>query len=1632
MKDKSKQTAAILRQMAEEELANKSTPTENYYSDIAILKLVHELEVHKIELEMQNEELIIGRKNAIACAEKYTNLYDFAPSGYFTLSKDGEIKELNFRCANLLEKERSLLLNKRFASFVSDNTRSIFNKFLEELFETKTIQTCEISLTNPSFYVILSGIISEDGEQFLVTMDDISQIKKVETEIKISEEKYRTLFESNRDSITIFRIDKEGKPGLFIEANPVTKSIFGYSKKDLLALSVADIEIDSDEKRKERIAILLSEGRVNFETIIKNKKGDHINVDVETLVINYLNEPAVMNISRDITERKQNEDNIIKAQENLTTILEAIPDLLFEVGIDGRIYHYQAHRDNLLAAPPEAFIGKLFQDFLPPDVEKICMEAIQEADKNGWSSGKQYAIDLQKEKYWFEISVSPIKEGNNLDKHFIILARDITERKVAEEKLRDEKERIRTILEMVGSPLFLKDNDHKITYANSAFYNLFGLDEKSVIGKTLAENVPEDEMEHFLKIDRTVLDTGIPDSREEKLTVKEVEHTVITSKTRFIDEFGNKSLVCSIFDITDRKQAEKALENEKRRLAVILLGTGAGTWEWNIQTGETIFNEKWANIIGYTLEELAPVSIDTWEKYTHPDDLKHSAEKLEKHFKGELDYYECEARMKHKNGDWVWVLDRGKINEWDVDGKPLLMSGTHLEITERKRAEKAKEEVLNLFHNITSHVPGVVFQYLLRPDGSSCFPYTSEGIREIYSVTPEEVREDASTVFKNIHPDDYDAVVASIQKSADDLTPWKQEYRHKYKDGVVRHLYGNAKPQKLENGSVLWHGYITDITEKKIAENTLYESEEKYRNLVENSPDGVVIYIEDKIAFINEEGVRMLVAKNKDEIIGKPVLQFIHPNSVEDVVKRMKEILTDNYISKSVEEKFMRLDGTPFDVEVKGIPTLYEHKKGVQIIVHDITERKQSTLLLNKINRVYALISQINNLIIVTHNQEELFQEICNIAVNFGKFRMSWIGLVNDEHKILTAAFAGYEEGYFTKSNITTTLDVPEGRGPTGIALREGRTVICNDITKDKMMKPWRKDALERGYSSMISIPIIVRNKIIGAFNLYSEERNFFSSEEEITLLEKIILNISFALEKIQVEEDRKKTEDKIRQLSQAVEQSPVSIVITNTFSEIEYVNPKFIETTGYTLEETIGKNPRFLKSGHTSLVEYKELWQTIVSGKEWHGEFHNKRKDGTLFWESASISPIVNTEGKTTHFIAIKEDITDRKNVEKELVKSKERAEESDRLKLVFLANMSHEIRTPMNGILGFTELLKAPHISSKEKKEYISIIEKSGKRMLNIINDIISISKVESGQIEISKTETNINEQLEYIYTFFKPEANLKGIDLTLQKILPSGNNYIKTDCEKLYAVLTNLVKNAIKFTNEGSIEIGCEKKGGYLEFFVKDTGLGIPISQKKIIFERFRQANETISRTHEGSGLGLAISKAYVEMLDGRIWVESQEGKGSTFYFTIPFHSDIDHKNDTVVEKAVSIIKEENKVKDLKVLIVEDDAISKLLITIAVKPYSKEILKVSTGFEAIEACRNNPDIDVVMMDINMPEMGGYEATKNIREFNKDLVIIAQTANGMQSDRDNAIAAGCTDYISKPINITDLGALIQKYFKK
>jgi PAS domain S-box-containing protein len=416
---------------------------------------------------------------------------------------------------------------------------------------------------------------------------------------------------------------------------------------------------------------------------------------------------------------------------------------------------------------------------------------------------------------------------------------------------------------------------------------------------------------------------------------------------------------------------------------------------------------------------------------------------------------------------------------------------------------------------------------------------------------------------------------------------------------------------------------------------------------------------------------------------------------------------------------------------------------------------------------------------------------------------------------------------------------------------------------------------------------------------------------------------------------------------------------------------------------------------------------------------------------EIIDIRSIANYDKENNFIYGVVQDITESKQIELELTIAKEKAEESDRLKSAFLANMSHEIRTPMNGILGFAELLKEPGLTGDEQQEYIGIIEKSGKRMLNIINDIVDISKIEAGLMKLNIRNTSVNEQLKDLYSFFASECQAKGIELNYYSSLPENRALIKTDREKLFAILSNLIKNAIKFTDEGVIEYGYEmvgpKEALHLQFFVRDTGIGIPADRQEIIFERFIQADVSDKLARQGAGLGLSISKAYITMLNGKIWLETEFGKGSSFYFEIPYQV----SNEEFIDKEINSRSDASSIKKLKILIAEDNEISKTLITLTLKKFCDDFLTARTGIEAVELCRDNPDIDLILMDIKMPEMDGYEAIRQIRLFNKKVLIIAQTAYGLSGDKELAFEAGCSEYISKPIDRNELIQMVISHFQ-
>lgn len=543
------------------------------------------------------------------------------------------------------------------------------------------------------------------------------------------------------------------------------------------------------------------------------------------------------------------------------------------------------------------------------------------------------------------------------------------------------------------------------------------------------------------------------------------------------------------------------------------------------------------------------------------------------------------------------------------------------------------------------------------------------------------------------------------------------------------------------------------------------------------------------------------------------------------------------------------------------------------------------------------------------------------------------------------------------------------------------------------------------------------------------------TGKERIVVISGTIINDEILVTFFDVT-DRKKAEEELR-LSQLIIEGIINAIPIRVFwkdKNLIYLgcNLAFAQDVGFPdPKDIIGKDDFQLNSSDYA-KKYRQDDLLVIKSDEaiLNIEEQQITREGNTINLLTSKVPLRDSTGEVSGIIGIYMDITERKQAEQELLKAKTQAEESDQLKSAFLANMSHEICTPMNGILGFAELLKTPNITGEKQQKYIGIIAKSGIRMLNIINNIVDISKIESGQMKVQISETNINEQIEFIYTFFNPEVERKGMQLYLKKSLPLEEAFIKTDREKLYAILTNLIKNAIKYTNEGSIEFGYEKIDKHLNFYVKDTGIGIPEDRKKVIFERFIQADIFDKNATEGAGLGLAISKAYVEMLGGKIWVETEEGKGSIFYFTIPYNTETNEINN--IENNVMKENKEFQIKNLKALIVEDDEPSDLLITFVLEKFCGIILHANNGIEAVEICRKNPDINLIMMDLKMPEMNGYEAIRQIRKFNTGVIIIAQTAYGLAGDREKSIEAGCNDYISKPIKIDDLHALIQKYFGK
>jgi PAS domain S-box-containing protein len=570
------------------------------------------------------------------------------------------------------------------------------------------------------------------------------------------------------------------------------------------------------------------------------------------------------------------------------------------------------------------------------------------------------------------------------------------------------------------------------------------------------------------------------------------------------------------------------------------------------------------------------------------------------------------------------------------------------------------------------------------------------------------------------------------------------------------------------------------------------------------------------------------------------------------------------------------------------------------------------------------------------------------------------------------------------------------------------------------------------------------RNRILEIINIATEKGESFDEEFRVVTLhgnEKWIRNIikpQFAGGKciylfgtIQDISDRRQAEEVLREseanLATIIENALESIWSVNTEYEIQFVNEVFIESFLRTFGVRLAKGVNIVES---LPPEQRQLWKDRYDRAFRNEHFlidETIEYGGKTTYIEVAINPI-NVGGKVVGASVFGKDVTEKKLAEQRLILAKEKAEESDRLKSAFLANMSHEIRTPMNGILGFLTLMKEPDLSEENKAAYINIVTMSGHRLLETINDIIEISKIETGVIQVNMSAVSVAELIGYYNGFFHQQADQKGLEFVVSNGLPEGLHYFISDKNKLDSIISNLIKNAIKFTQSGSVHFGCYIENNRIVFYVKDTGIGIKKEHLSLIFERFVQGDFSASRLHEGSGLGLSIVKAYVELLEGEIKVESKVGEGTIFSFSIPC---IVTENGNSKNLKPSSEEKVHK-KKIKILIAEDDHASFLYLQKVLAADDVTIIRTTTGEDTVTCAREDTGIAVILMDIKMPGMSGIEATRKIREFNSKIPIIAQTAYSMSGDRDLAADAGCNDFITKPVNRHELEKLVKKYTGK
>ncbi|MCF8231188.1 MAG: PAS domain S-box protein [Bacteroidales bacterium] len=814
----------------------------------------------------------------------------------------------------------------------------------------------------------------------------------------------------------------------------------------------------------------------------------------------------------------------------------------------------------------------------------------------------------------------------------------------------------------------------------------------------------------------------------------------------------------------------------------------------------------------------------------------------------------------------------------------------------------------------------------------------------------------------------------------------------------IRDTQGNIK------GVVL---VFRDQTREREQNKILKESEKKYKYLFENNPVPMWIYDLESLKFlmVNNAAVHNY-GYSRDEFLSMTIKDIRPAEDIEALKKDVEG--TTGFYNKAGIWRHTQKSGKIIHVEINSHLIEFNNRKARLVLASYVSERVQ-------VEKIQQIHYNIAHAVVTSESLDKLYHIIEQELSTLISTKNFIIALYDDKTNML---FSPYHKDEMDE----LPPQWEAGNSLTGYCLRQKKSVLVGAEEINRLAEAGEIEIIGTIPEVWLGVPLKTGERVIGVMIFQNYHDPHAYNNNSLKVIGSIANQLSVYIQNKRKENEVQESEKKYRTI---FNESPVGIFYFDKQGIIRECNSKFEDIIGSSRNLLIGLNmPVQLKD--EKLID--AVRQTLTEGSSYYEDWYKSVTADKVTYFKILFKGILNEKNEITMGLGLVEDITERKRAEEDLVQAKEKAEEGNRLKTAFLANMNHEIRTPMNGILGFTDLLKDPELTSEQQWHHIQMIEKSGHRMLNTVNDLIDISKIEAGQVQVTYHSTHVNKHLDELFRFFEPEAKAKGIAFTLQKGLADSEAIISTDKHKLDSILTNLIKNAIKYTSSGRIDIGYKRRKNILDFYVEDTGIGIPEDRQEAVFDRFVQADLSDKKAFQGSGLGLSITKAYVEMLGGAISMESQEDQGSRFSFTLPYKTPDERDKGSLQEEHI-LNPQKGNGRKMEILIVDDDDASALYLAELFKNESHKLLYANTGLEALKTVQNNPDLDLVFMDIKIPEMNGYEVTRKIREFNEEVVIIAQTAYAMKGDREKSIQAGCDDYLPKPIKRIEVQRVINKH---